>query len=221
MRNRFIAWIGAVGSCAGGALGQTGVRYRLEPLSQVTEEFCLGPCACPYHEFVAPVGGTFTLTRRQQGPLFDEYTVSAVDWTAAGPNGAIRFTGGGTYRIGGEVALTQQMMLDLSENGAAPWAYDSGQVMIDPQHPFPQISITVASPVVVCRRNTFEFVARPVACYADCDGSGSLNVLDFACFLNTFAAGDPYANCDGSTAPPVLNVNDFGCFLNRFAAGCP
>jgi len=28
-----------------------------------------------------------------------------------------------------------------------------------------------------------------------------------------------YANCDGSTTPPVLNVVDFNCFLNRFAAG--
>ena len=30
-----------------------------------------------------------------------------------------------------------------------------------------------------------------------------------------------YANCDGSTNAPVLNVNDFVCFNNRFAAGCP
>ena len=29
-----------------------------------------------------------------------------------------------------------------------------------------------------------------------------------------------YANCDGSTTPPLLNANDFGCFLNRFTAGC-
>jgi glucose/arabinose dehydrogenase len=62
-------------------------------------------------------------------------------------------------------------------------------------------------------------------CYANCDGSTTsptLNVLDFACFLNAFAAGDCYANCDNSTTPPVLNVLDFGCFLNSFAgATCP
>lgn len=29
-----------------------------------------------------------------------------------------------------------------------------------------------------------------------------------------------YSNCDNSTAPPILNVNDFLCFLNQFAAGC-
>ncbi|MBL9030703.1 MAG: hypothetical protein JNM80_03230 [Phycisphaerae bacterium] len=61
-------------------------------------------------------------------------------------------------------------------------------------------------------------------CYANCDGSTAapvLNVNDFTCFLNLFAAGASSANCDGSTTPPVLNVNDFTCFLNAFAAGCP
>jgi len=64
----------------------------------------------------------------------------------------------------------------------------------------------------------------PAACYANCDASTTapvLNVLDFACFLNRFAAGEVYANCDESTTPPVLNVLDFACFLNKFAAGCP
>jgi hypothetical protein len=30
-----------------------------------------------------------------------------------------------------------------------------------------------------------------------------------------------YPNCDQSTVAPVLNVGDFTCFLQRFAAGCP
>ena len=41
------------------------------------------------------------------------------------------------------------------------------------------------------------------------------------CFNNYFAAGNAYANCDASTVAPVLNVNDFTCFLNKYAAGCP
>ncbi len=71
------------------------------------------------------------------------------------------------------------------------------------------------------------------SCYANCDGSASaptLNVADFMCFLNQFAAGlslppaqqvTSYANCDGSTASPALTVLDFACFQQRFAAGCP
>jgi hypothetical protein len=63
-----------------------------------------------------------------------------------------------------------------------------------------------------------------VNCDANCDGSTTvpvLNVGDFTCFLQRYAAGDPYANCDASTTPPVLNVGDFTCFLQRYAAGCP
>jgi hypothetical protein len=65
---------------------------------------------------------------------------------------------------------------------------------------------------------------NPAPCYANCDGSTAdpvLNALDFACFLDKFAQGDTYANCDESTTPPVLNVLDFACFINKFAAGCP
>jgi outer membrane protein assembly factor BamB len=63
-----------------------------------------------------------------------------------------------------------------------------------------------------------------IPCYANCDGSTAapvLNVADFTCFLQKFSLGDPYANCDNSTAPPTLNVADFTCFLQKFAQGCP
>ena len=67
-------------------------------------------------------------------------------------------------------------------------------------------------------------LVRLVACYANCDGSTTppiLNANDFVCFQNRFAAGDPGANCDLSTTQPVLNVNDFICFLTRYASACP
>lgn len=58
-------------------------------------------------------------------------------------------------------------------------------------------------------------------CYANCDLSTrapTLNVSDFICFLNKFAAKDPYANC---TVDGAIDINDFVCFLNKFDAGCP
>ncbi len=67
-------------------------------------------------------------------------------------------------------------------------------------------------------------IGGPANCYANCDNSTAspvLNVADFTCFLQRFAAGQSYANCDNSTAAPTLNVADFTCFLQRFAAGCP
>jgi probable HAF family extracellular repeat protein len=70
-------------------------------------------------------------------------------------------------------------------------------------------------------------------CTANCDNSTSspiLNIDDFTCFINQFAAAAAlphaqqlthYANCDGSTTAPALNIDDFTCFINRFAQGCP
>jgi hypothetical protein len=72
----------------------------------------------------------------------------------------------------------------------------------------------------------FELLGGPtmLPCYPNCDGGTAapiLSINDFTCFLQRFAAGDPYANCDNSVSSPVLNVGDFTCFLQRFAAGCP
>jgi hypothetical protein len=61
---------------------------------------------------------------------------------------------------------------------------------------------------------------RPGSCEGDCDGDGILSVGDFTCFMQKYAAGDPYANCDGSSTPPVFNVADFICFMQRFGRGC-
>jgi hypothetical protein len=59
------------------------------------------------------------------------------------------------------------------------------------------------------------------ACYANCDNSTATPVLsanDFVCFLNRFVAGESYADCDHVGG---LTANDFPCFLNAFVAGCP
>jgi hypothetical protein len=75
-------------------------------------------------------------------------------------------------------------------------------------------------------RNRLEVQATPggvTPCYVNCDGSTTspiLNVNDFICFQNLYAAGIPTANCDGSTTPPILNVSDFICFQQKYAAGC-
>jgi photosystem II stability/assembly factor-like uncharacterized protein len=82
-----------------------------------------------------------------------------------------------------------------------------------------------ASPRLLMATTTGSYaVALGSACYANCDGSTAppiLNIADFVCFQQRFAGGDSYANCDGSTTPPILNIADFVCFQASFAAGCP
>ncbi len=62
-------------------------------------------------------------------------------------------------------------------------------------------------------------------CYPDCDqstGPGVLDIFDFLCFGNLFAAGDPYAcDCDLTGGPGVCDIFDFLCFGNAFSVGCP
>ncbi|MCW5776928.1 MAG: hypothetical protein KIS87_10860 [Phycisphaeraceae bacterium] len=55
-------------------------------------------------------------------------------------------------------------------------------------------------------------------CYADCNGDGNVNTLDFLCYLNRYVTGDPAADCNGDT---LVNTLDFVCFLNAYTAGCP
>ncbi|GIW74890.1 MAG: hypothetical protein KatS3mg103_1412 [Phycisphaerales bacterium] len=54
-------------------------------------------------------------------------------------------------------------------------------------------------------------------CYADFDGSGSLDIFDFLAFQNAFDAGDLAADCDQDGS---LTLFDFLCFQNAFDAGC-
>ncbi|MBN4052721.1 hypothetical protein JYU07_00460 [Roseiflexus sp. AH-315-K22] len=62
-------------------------------------------------------------------------------------------------------------------------------------------------------------------CYADCDqstGVGVLDVFDFLCFQNSFVNAEPYAcECDTSTGVGVCDVFDFLCFQDAFVGGCP
>lgn len=75
-------------------------------------------------------------------------------------------------------------------------------------------------------RTGVNFVLRGIVvnCYADCDigtGPGVLDVFDFLCFGNAFAAGSNYAcDCDVSTGWSVCDVFDFLCFGNEFSGGC-
>lgn len=57
-----------------------------------------------------------------------------------------------------------------------------------------------------------------VVCYADCDGSGVLNIFDYICFGAQYAGQLPYADCDGSGS---FNVFDYICFGQEYANGCP
>lgn len=55
------------------------------------------------------------------------------------------------------------------------------------------------------------------ACYADFDGSQTLDFFDFLAFSNAFAADDPSVDCDDDGR---FSFFDFLCFQDAFSAGC-
>ena len=73
----------------------------------------------------------------------------------------------------------------------------------------------------ICGQVTTRSALLTVTCYADCDqstGLGVLDIFDFLCFQNAFVNFGPYADCDGNN---LLDIFDFLCFQNAFVAGCP
>ena len=56
--------------------------------------------------------------------------------------------------------------------------------------------------------------ADPCA-YADCNGDGSVNTQDFACFFNLWVPKNPAADCNGDG---TVNTQDFTCFLNLWVS---
>src|SRR5689334_9368811 len=75
------------------------------------EQGCFGPCECPVL-IVQPVKGTFTLTPTGFDPLFSNYAVTDVHWSFPVNNTNRIVTGSGTYKIGGEFALQQELSLN-------------------------------------------------------------------------------------------------------------
>ncbi len=115
------------------------------------------------------------------------------------------------------IDTVENIFIKLPEPGN--WTLDviGSQIVEDANLATPNIIDAVYALVVTgCTIGT-----PPPPCYANCDLSTSAPVLtanDFQCFLNHYASGDPYSDCDGVGG---LTANDFQCFLNAFAVGCP
>jgi hypothetical protein len=72
---------------------------------------------CPFCDrlpIVLPVTGTFTIQLLEENPLFTRYELKNISWTAgsnSGPQYVV--SGSGVYQVGGEVAIGQDLFLDV------------------------------------------------------------------------------------------------------------
>lgn len=104
-----------LGNGVAGAAERT--LYTLLPASVLVED--CPPCGRP--TIFEPMGGTFELRWVSENPLFTTYAVENVRFTAGlggGSGQTYTVNGSGTLRVGGEVALRQEWILDLTiKNG--------------------------------------------------------------------------------------------------------
>jgi hypothetical protein len=124
---------------------------------------CQGPCACPIVS--TPTYGSFELIYTGSDPLFAHYDVQRYIASFNNGPGAVSIQGSGSYRIGGEVALVQQLTLDLEIQGQPLQHFDSGLVPVGA--PFPALSVSCAVHGFDCLDSVLIVNAKPVGVAAN------------------------------------------------------
>ena len=155
----------AVAACAlaaaiGSARAQTVSNTVLYQLNQDSsfEEGCIPPCLCP-DMVPVPVTGTFLLTPTGYDGLYNTYAVTNVNWRVPINGVDLMVTGSGSYKVGGEVALLQELELDLQFGGTDVKYFDSG---LGPMAaPFPEIKMSISTTNKICFAAAFKLDASP------------------------------------------------------------
>ncbi|HEV8701718.1 MAG TPA: hypothetical protein VGV60_10655, partial [Candidatus Polarisedimenticolia bacterium] len=92
--------------------------------------------------------------------LFTNYTVTGINWSVNLGGTETFITGSGTYRIGGEFALQQELTLDLKVGDNKVERFTSG--LVTGPAPFPVIAITISINNQYCFDTVFRIHASPV-----------------------------------------------------------
>ena len=149
--------LAAATSVARAQTSNTGdVLYALTQASGY-EDGCFDPCLCPVH-LTDGLAGTWRMRPATPEPGFAVYTIDQVNWFL--PQFDQRITGSGTYRIGGEFALTHRLTLDLLIDGRPLQRFDSGLQLGGAE--FPAITLTLSMNNMICHDTVFHVAAQPV-----------------------------------------------------------
>jgi hypothetical protein len=85
-------------------------RYQLLEGSLITDDCPI----CDRMPIIQPLRGSFELKALGQGPLFSYYAIENIFFTNVSNGGpTYTITGTGTYQIGGEIAVSQSLQLEL------------------------------------------------------------------------------------------------------------
>jgi hypothetical protein len=150
---------GTAALCSDARAGGTATTYVLSTPPSELEIGCQGPCACPIISY--PTYGSFDLVELGSDPLYTNYAVERFIASFNNGPGAVAITGSGRYKIGGEVALMQQMTLDLEIQGRPTQHFDSGLVPVGA--PFPRIHVACAVHGFACYDTVLVVDTKPMS----------------------------------------------------------
>jgi len=152
-----LAWLFAVCLCAATPSASGATTYALITPPSSLEVGCQAPCECPVASL--PTYGSFELVLTGFDPLYTYYRVERYIASFNNGPGAVAITGSGTFRIGGEVALMEQLTLDLDIEGRPTERFDSGLKPVSV--PFPRIDISCAVHGFYCYDSVLIVNAKP------------------------------------------------------------
>lgn len=123
---------------------------------------CFGLCDCAIQP-ERPMRGTFALVSLSNNPLFQDFAVVDVHWEAIATNvfDAVTLRGAGIYRVGGEVAVQQRMILDLAMSNSGAVRFDSGTVSGGGTFPHLNIEVPQENLYNICSGSKLHVVADP------------------------------------------------------------
>lgn len=133
------------------------VLYSFAGAPNALEVGCQGPCECAVVPH--PLAGSFVLVPAGSDPLFRNYDVQRFEACVDDGAATLPVRGSGHYRIGGEVAVTHQMTLDLVVGSQPQQHFDSGIVPV--RAPFPEIYVACALHGFYCLDSVFVLQAKP------------------------------------------------------------
>ncbi len=147
-----------IGAIRAQAAADDPVIYRLDKTSTY-ESGCFGPCMCPVL-LASGLRGTFLLAPLGFDGLFANYKVTDVNWLVSLNGSDQRITGSGSYKVGGEFALQQELVLDLVIGDQPSQHFDSGLVPVSVS--FPAFDVTISINSLICFDTVIGVRATPV-----------------------------------------------------------
>ena len=121
---------------------------------------CVSPCLCPVM-IGEGIQGSFNLVKTNEDQWFKYYDVEQINWVVVNSSGKVVLTisGEGSYKVGGDFALTHKMQLTLRIDDQAPAVFSSG--LVPGGGEFPEISITIDKGTA-CYDIWMDIAAKPV-----------------------------------------------------------